>query len=397
MHAAPMVRRAIILCLCNIIGVEGCAQQHTVPVARQSASAPWTFAVSGDSRNCGNVVMPAIAADARRHDAAFYWHLGDLRAIYKIDEDYAVERRFKSFSPAPSLNDYLFSAWQDFAQHQIAPFGSMPFFIGIGNHETIPPKTRNQFLMEFADQLDRPELREQRVRDTTRLPGLEHTAGPETYYHWIERGVDFINLDNATNDAFDNAQLGWLDGVLAADVNDPAIRTLIVGMHEALPHSLSNSHSMCGSVSGRESGERVYLQLADAQRRGKHVYVLASHSHYYLANTFDTPHWRDPANGGVVLPGWVVGTAGAERYALPEGVMQGSDAREHTYGYLLATVSKAGDVHFEFRALSEGDLQAARSSDYTEEFVSFCVAQNPEPQKLAAKRSDPMRCEDAAR
>ena len=395
MHPAPIVRQAIAIGLFSVIFVAGCAQQQAVLPA--STSAPWTFAISGDSRNCGNVVMPAIAADARRHDAAFYWHLGDLRAIYKVDEDYAVERRFKSFSPAPSLNDYQFSAWQDFAQHQMAPFGSMPFFIGIGNHETIPPKTRNQFIMQFAEQLDRPEISEQRARDTTRLARLEQTAAPETYYHWIERGVDFINLDNATNDAFDSAQLGWLDAVVAADVNDPAVKTLVVGMHEALPHSLSNSHSMCGSVSGRESGERVYLQLVDAQRHGKRVYVLASHSHYYLANAFDTAHWRDPANGGVVLPGWVVGTAGAERYALPEGVVQGTDAREHTYGYLLATVSKAGDVRFAFRELSDGDLQAARSSDYTAEFVSFCVAQNPEPPKLAARRSDPMRCEDAAK
>src|SRR5260370_10475828 len=43
----------------------------------------WSFAVSGDSRNCGDVVMPAIAADAIKHNVAFYWHLGHLRAIYR--------------------------------------------------------------------------------------------------------------------------------------------------------------------------------------------------------------------------------------------------------------------------------------------------------------------------
>ena len=54
----------------------------------QQKSSDWNFAVSGDSRNCGNVVVPSIAAGAAKNNAAFYWHLGDLRAIHGIDEDY---------------------------------------------------------------------------------------------------------------------------------------------------------------------------------------------------------------------------------------------------------------------------------------------------------------------
>src|SRR5208283_5369019 len=49
----------------------------------------WRFIVSGDSRNCGDIVMPAIAAQSARFKPSFYWHLGDLRAVYKIDEDMA--------------------------------------------------------------------------------------------------------------------------------------------------------------------------------------------------------------------------------------------------------------------------------------------------------------------
>ena len=56
--------------------------------ARPKSNDAWTFAVSGDSRNCGDVVMPSIAAAAAQNNAAFYWHLGDLRAIYAVDEDY---------------------------------------------------------------------------------------------------------------------------------------------------------------------------------------------------------------------------------------------------------------------------------------------------------------------
>ena len=50
-------------------------------------NADWSFAVSGDSRNCGDIVMPAIAKSAHADNAAFYWHLGDFRALYAPDED----------------------------------------------------------------------------------------------------------------------------------------------------------------------------------------------------------------------------------------------------------------------------------------------------------------------
>jgi hypothetical protein len=60
-----------------------------IPIAaQQKSNDAWTFAVSGDSRNCGDVVMPSIAADAAKNNVAFYWYLGDLRAIYAVDEDY---------------------------------------------------------------------------------------------------------------------------------------------------------------------------------------------------------------------------------------------------------------------------------------------------------------------
>ena len=103
-------------------------------------AADWKFAVSGDSRNCGDVVMPSIAAGATKNNAAFYWHLGDLRAIYGIDEDYqnSPEHRGKTIQK----DEYLKDAWDDFIQNQIGAFGSMPVFVGIGNHETTPPKTR---------------------------------------------------------------------------------------------------------------------------------------------------------------------------------------------------------------------------------------------------------------
>lgn len=207
--------------------------------------------------------------------------------------------------------------------------------------------------------------------------------------------MDFINLDNAADDTFDVAQLAWFDALVDADVANAAITTLVVGMHESLPYSKSDAHSMCVTHSGRESGTHVYARLVEAQRKAKHVYVLASHSHFYLANTYDTEHWRDPANGGVVLPGWVVGTAGAVRYPLPAGVAAGADAREHVYGFLTGTVKSGGAIDFVFHQLDEPELQSARSSDYGADDVSFCVAQNPDPQALNASRPKPITCEEA--
>ena len=56
----------------------------------------WRFIVSGDSRNCGDIVVPTIAAHSlTKYQPSFYWHLGDLRAIYKIDEDMAARRKIR--------------------------------------------------------------------------------------------------------------------------------------------------------------------------------------------------------------------------------------------------------------------------------------------------------------
>src|SRR5690242_15450368 len=53
----------------------------------KAPGATWTFAGSGVSRNCGDVVMPETAAGAQAHDAAFYWHLGDFRLGSDVDQD----------------------------------------------------------------------------------------------------------------------------------------------------------------------------------------------------------------------------------------------------------------------------------------------------------------------
>jgi hypothetical protein len=334
------------------------------PISAQAHS--WKFAVSGDSRNCGDVVMPAIAESVKQSGAAFYWHLGDLRAIYVVDEDILHQPEY--VSKPPTKLEYEDMAWNDFTQNQIAAFGTIPFYLGIGNHETIPPKDHAAFLAQFSSQLDLPNLRAQRLLDDPA------DLQPKTYYHWIERGVDFINLDNATKDQFDADQLAWFEKTLRSDSANKRIRAIVVGMHEALPESLSKSHSMNESAGGTETGLRVYADLLQAQnKKHKHVYVLASHSHYFMDGTFNTGYWR--AHGGV-LPGWIVGTAGAVRYALPPDAASAHAAMTNVYGFLAGTVDRDGQIRFEFQRLNETDVPASITARYTPDFVHWCFAEN---------------------
>src|SRR5262249_16632922 len=144
----------------------------------------WTFAVSGDSRNCGDVIMPAIAASARTNTAAFYWHLGDLRATSFIDEDYLHEPEHRD--PVPPKTFYDRTEWDVFSQSQLNFFGWIPVYVGIGNHETYPPKSREQFIIQFADWLNTPVLREQRLADNPNDHALK------SFFHWVKDGIDFI-------------------------------------------------------------------------------------------------------------------------------------------------------------------------------------------------------------
>jgi hypothetical protein len=334
--------------------------------AAKATAATWTFAVSGDSRNCGDVVMPAIAQGVKKSGAAFYWHLGDLRWITDVDQD--IRHQPEYASKPLTRAEYLDMAWNDFTQNQIAPFGKIPFYLGIGNHEMVAPKNHAAFLAQFSSRLDLPNLRAQRLLDDpTELQ-------PKTYYHWIERGVDFINLDNATKDQFDEDQVAWLEKTLRSDSANRRIRTIVVGMHEALPESISKNHSMDQSKGGTETGLRVYADLLKARNEDhKQVYVLASHSHYFMNGIFNTDYWRK--HGGV-LPGWIVGTAGAVRYALPPDAGDAQEAQTNVYGFLAGTIGLRGRIRFVFHPVDEADVPAAISARYTPEFVHWCFAEN---------------------
>ncbi len=124
---------------------------------------------------------------------------------------------------------------------------------------------------------------------------------------------------------------------------------------------------------GEQSGRKVYAALLKAQSAGKKVYVLASHSHFYISGIFDSPYWR--AHGGV-LPGWIIGTTGAIRYALPPAATKAKEAKTNVYGYLLATVNPDGAIRFDFQEIKEFDIPAAVVARFTSPFIHQCFVGN---------------------
>ena len=342
------------------------AQSGTTGAGRRStANGSWRFVFTGDSRNCGNVVMPAIAEGARAAGAKFFWHLGDFRALFKIDEDFADVPANPS-----NQNEYEQVAWQNFIENQLNVFGRMPVFLVIGNHELIR-HSRDDYVAVFAKWLSAPAIARQRLRDDSA------DGSPKAYYHWVQQGVDFITLDNASDDRFEDAQVRWFEKLLERDERDAGVRSIVVGMHKALPGSISDDHSM--SESGQDvpiqSGRQVYRDLLQAQNEfHKKVYVLASHAHFYMEGIFNTDAWKDG-----VLPGWIVGTGGAQLYDLPPDERRAKRALQGVYGYVVATVNPGaadGTITFEFKMLNKSDVPAAVARKFSRKLIDFCFDEN---------------------
>ena len=308
--------------------------------------------------------MPAIAASVKAEGDVLYWHLGDFRWMSQPDQDLIA----LDHSGNPFLKEnYQRIAWDDFLAHQMASFGDFPVFLGRGNHETVAPMTRDGYTAKFAAFLDRLEIAAQRKADGAEGAPL----GP--WYHWTRNGVDFITLDNASHDEFSDAQLHWLRSVLDHDLAPGSgIHTILAGMHEALPHSTGSEHAMDDWDLGLRTGELVYTWFYDAQSAGKHVYLIASHSHYYSPNIFNTPFWKQ--HTARVVPGWIIGSAGAHRYLLPKTAEPG--ARTHIYGYLHGTVQPDGAVEFSLHELSEDDLIRARWPSAPPDAIHECYIHN---------------------
>lgn len=362
----------IIRCLALLPLLASCATYGQAQP--QDPPGTWYFAVSGDSRDCGDLIMPKIAqaiADDREHPAAFYWHLGDFRRMFGPDcdvvkrthPDWDCKSRPEEQLGPEEMNHYLDTAWDDFIERQIRPFAPTPVFLGIGNHELGAGRTRTEIQRKFQPWLTSGPIHNQRVRES--LDHFYSTEG-DTYYHFVQNGVDLIDLDNASPDSFSAAQIQWLETVLSRDQANAEIKTIVVGMHEALPFSRQRGHAMDATCQGLCSGQQVYDLLYRMQKLGgKRVYVFTSHSHLFVDRLFETPEHE-----GQVLTGWLVGTAGAEQYRAETEPIQ--------YGYALAVVHPDGTLDVRFREVRR-DSPPLATGPGADPLTAFCFAQNKRP------------------
>ena len=112
----------------------------------------------------------------------------------------------------------------------------------------------------------------------------------------------------------------------------------------------ASANATAWAIRGRasKSGREVYEALWHAQNTAhKRVYVFASHSHFYMEDIYRTGAWK-----GKVLPGWIVGTAGAHATSCLPASRAGPKAMTNVYGYLVATVSPDGSISTSFERLS---------------------------------------------
>ncbi len=143
-------------------------------------------------------------------------------------------------------------------------------------------------------------------------------------------------------------------------------------MHAALPDSSSAGHSMNDSAQELVTGRKVYAQLsAFRNKTKKNVYVLASHSHFVMNDAYNTA-----CHKGDVLPGWIMGSAGAVRYRLPADRALSTIDKTDIYAYLLGTVAPDGTINFQVREVHEADIPASVVKEFTPEQVKWCFQQN---------------------
>ena len=237
----------------------------------------------------------------------------------------------------------------------------------MGNHETIPPATRDAWLIQFADWLEIPRIRAQRLKDNPQDHKLH------AYYHWVkaQRRLYYARQRQRRISSMPLSSTGFARSSSAMKhprISEPS-------WSECTRHCPAASDTRTAwaiGPQGDKSGREVYQQLWHAQDSAhKRVYILASHSHFFMEDVYQTADWKNK-----VLPGWIVGTAGAVRYRIPPEAGPAQKAQTDVYGYMIGTVAADGSVSFEFQKLSLEDLLAVDHGTYPEALVRWCYSEN---------------------
>ncbi len=103
--------------------------------------------------------------------------------------------------------------------------------------------------------------------------------------------------------------------------SNPEVKSVVVGMHEALPDSIANYHSMGDNLPTAGPSERrkrsIKLCWLSATKATSPS-TCSPATRIFIWRIFST-RAKLKENGAKPLPGWIVGTAGAVRYPLPDG------------------------------------------------------------------------------
>ena len=80
------------------------------------------------------------------------------------------------------------------------------------------------------------------------------------------------------------------------------------------------------------------------------------------------------SNSSTIVPGWIIGSAGAHRYLLPKTAQKG--AKEHIYGYVQGVVHPDGSIDFALHELSEDDLVRSKWPNAPLDAIHECYIHN---------------------
>jgi hypothetical protein len=258
---------------CHVLGLVllfGCScggGQTPPPGAPFSPPTGQRYIVGGDSRSDGAQVVPWAFREAKARGATAFFFLGDMELTPELDSHFRAE---------------------------LALLAPIPFYPALGNHEVRQLGILRIGVESAQKAFRRRFLEGPHMAVTNQIDPHAHRVA---YSVDVPGGVHFIVLDNVTERGFGDKQLEWLADDLERAHANPAVRHILVGMHEAPAHNGVTTHAMDEEGEGavRDSDAAVALfQKANVEM------ILASHAHQFT--TFTVGGIRGYITGGLGAP-----------------------------------------------------------------------------------------------
>jgi hypothetical protein len=204
------------------------------------------YIIGGDSRDDSAHVLPWAFKEAAARGATAFFFLGDMELTPSLDEHF---------------------------RRALPLLGPVAFYPALGNHEV------RFFGGADIGHAQAEAAFKERFLDTPRTPVHSSLPGKVVYSVTLAGGVHWVALDNVSQKGFGKDQLAWLDADLANARQNPAIRSIIVGMHKPLAHNGITTHSM-----DSDGSEAVGESDAAAQLLEKYnvSLIVASHLHAFI-------------------------------------------------------------------------------------------------------------------